>query len=56
MSDSNQDSILCKCQEKILIVDDSSFNLMPLRTILKRQTFNFEIIEQYNEVVKIHEL
>ena len=38
-------NIKCKCKQKILIVDDNVFNLMPIKLILKEMKVDFAIIE-----------
>ena len=37
----------CKCESTVLIVDDNSFNLIPLELIL-RETFKLKIDKAYN--------
>ena len=36
----------CKCKQRILIVDDNCFNLMPIKLLLKDMKLDFSLIER----------
>lgn len=40
------ESKLCSCQQKILIVDDNAFNLMPIKLLLKDMKIDFTLVDQ----------
>ena len=42
----------CDCVPKVLIVDDNSFNLMPIKYHLNKINIDFNMIEEYNNECK----
>lgn len=39
----------CECKQRILIVDDNEYNLMPLRYLIKEVKFNQKIMQKIME-------
>lgn len=42
----------CDCVPKVLIVDDNSFNLMPIKYHLNKIKIDFNMVEEYNNECK----
>ena len=39
----------CPCKPRVLIVDDSQFNLFPLKHMIKRVQMDFDIVDDYKK-------